>query len=49
MADMSKIVGAVIAITVRGSLVSAITGKCDRNCKRSCSHHFGVCGIRRST
>lgn len=29
MADMSKIVGAVIAITVRDSRVTAQIGKCD--------------------
>lgn len=49
MADMSKIVGAVIAITVRGSLVKAITGKCDCNCFRPRTHHCRIHRNQRST
>lgn len=50
MADMSKIVGAVIAITVRmHKSIRFVCGKCDCNCKRSCTHHRRIHRIFRST
>lgn len=41
MADMNKIVGAVIAITVSGYIVKSRSGKCDCNFFCSCTHYYG--------
>lgn len=46
MADMTKIVGAVIAITVRGYIVSSRSGKCDCNFFSFGSHYRGRDRIR---
>lgn len=46
MADMNKIVGAVIAITVSGYIVKSRSGKCDCNFFRSCTYHCGRDRIR---
>lgn len=50
MADMSKIVGAVIAITVRmHKSIRFVCGKCDCYCFRSRAHHCRVYRNIRST
>lgn len=49
MANMSKIVGAVIAITVRDSRVAAQVDKCDCNCNHSRTYNRRLHRIRRST
>ena len=42
MANMGTIVGAIIAITVRGSRIAVCTGICDRTGKRPGTHDCRV-------